>query len=75
VSTRKKILSLPHSNAACERIFSVVNDIKTKKRNRIGETTLNALCVVRSAFSASGTQCRSFSTTDAHLALFSNNIY
>lgn len=25
------ILSLPHSNAECEKVFSRVNDIKTKK--------------------------------------------
>ncbi|CAH2098327.1 unnamed protein product [Euphydryas editha] len=29
------VLSLLHSNAAFERIFSQVNDIKTKKRNRL----------------------------------------
>ncbi|CAH2096118.1 unnamed protein product [Euphydryas editha] len=28
------VLSLPHSNAECERIFSQVNDIKTKKKEQ-----------------------------------------
>jgi hypothetical protein len=29
------ILCLPHSNAEVERMFSVVNDIKTKKPNKL----------------------------------------
>lgn len=39
----KMVLTLPHSNAEAERIFSVVNDVKTKKRNRISDDTLNAV--------------------------------
>lgn len=35
------ILCLPHSNAACERIFSQVNLIKTKQRNRLITETIN----------------------------------
>ncbi|KAJ8909744.1 hypothetical protein NQ315_014012 [Exocentrus adspersus] len=31
----KLVLSLPHSNAECERIFSMVTDVKCKKRNRL----------------------------------------
>jgi hypothetical protein len=43
------VLTLPHSNAEAERMFSMVSDIKIKKRNRIGEETLNAMCVIRNA--------------------------
>lgn len=37
------VLSMPHSNAEAERIFSVVTDCKTKKRNCLGNDTLSAL--------------------------------
>ena len=45
------VMSLPHSNADAERIFSVVTDVRTKKRNRIGSEVMNAITVTRSAFS------------------------
>lgn len=35
------LLSIPHSNAQCERIFSKVNLIKTKQRNRLITDTVN----------------------------------
>jgi hypothetical protein len=46
------VLSLPHSNAEAERIFSIVTDVKNKKRNRIDVNCLNAVCKVRSSFQA-----------------------
>ncbi|KAK0073059.1 hypothetical protein PV325_010321 [Microctonus aethiopoides] len=38
------VLILPHSNAEAERTFSNVTDILTKKRNRIGNDTVAAIC-------------------------------
>ncbi|KAL6268297.1 hypothetical protein P5V15_001414 [Pogonomyrmex californicus] len=38
------IRALPNSNAAPERIFSLLTDVKTKKRNRLSSTT--AICVL-----------------------------
>ncbi|RLU25331.1 hypothetical protein DMN91_001487 [Ooceraea biroi] len=38
------VLALPHSNAEAERIFSIVTDMKNKKRNRIDINSLNAVC-------------------------------
>lgn len=41
-------LFLPHSNTKSERIFSVMNDIKTRKRNKMEKGILNAISIVRS---------------------------
>lgn len=38
-----KILSLPNSSVDCERVFSKVNLIKTKVRNRLQVESLNGL--------------------------------
>lgn len=37
------VLSLPHSSASCERIFSKVNLIKTKGSNKIITETINGI--------------------------------
>lgn len=37
------ILSIPHSNATCERIFSKVNLTKTKTRNKLITNTVNGI--------------------------------
>lgn len=37
------LMSLPHSSAAAERIFSLVSNIKTKHRSRLKTSTLNSL--------------------------------
>lgn len=42
-----EILSLPWSNAEIERVFSQVNLIKSKLRNRINLTTLNSILCIR----------------------------
>lgn len=39
----KPLLSLPHSNAAAERTFSMVKAIKTDARNRLNNSTLSSL--------------------------------
>jgi len=39
------IRSLPNSNADSERMFSLLNNLKTKKRNSFSSTTVNAICV------------------------------
>lgn len=72
----KICLSLPHSNAEAERIFSVVTDVKTKKRNRLGDDTLNSVAVIRSATDAKEINCLNFEVTEKHLKLHnSNNLY
>ena len=70
----KLVLTLPHSNAEAERIFSIVSDVKTKKRNRIGDEALGAVAVVRSAFQAKGLDCCSFKVTSTHLSLHNSDV-
>lgn len=70
------IFSLPHSNAEAERIFSIVTDVKNKKKNRMNITTLNAICNLRSSFQAKNVDCRSFQVDDRHLELHNKkNLY
>lgn len=40
-------LSLPHSNAEVERVFSVMNIVKSKIRNRMSALTLNSILLIR----------------------------
>ncbi|KAL0104000.1 hypothetical protein PUN28_016984 [Cardiocondyla obscurior] len=70
------VFSFPHSNAEAERIFSMINDIKSKKRNRLANNTPSALCVVRSSFQAEGTNCVNFEIHSRHLKLHNaQNLY
>ena len=41
------ILAFPHSNASCERVFSKVNNIKTKSRNRFITKTINGYLLAK----------------------------
>ncbi|KAL0830065.1 hypothetical protein ABMA28_003522 [Loxostege sticticalis] len=40
-------LLLPHSNAEVERVFSVMNIVKSKIRNRMSAVTLNSILLIR----------------------------
>lgn len=60
-------MTMPHSNAEAERIFSIVTDVKTKKRNRIGAEALNAVCVIRSSFQSKNIDCTSFKVEQKHI--------
>ena len=42
-----KLLSLPHSNADIERVFSQMNLVKNKTRNRMQFDTLNSILTIR----------------------------
>ena len=58
VCLAKLILILPHSNAETERIFSMLTDTKTKKRNKRGPELLNAILVTKSSMVAMDEDCR-----------------
>jgi len=70
------VLSFPHSNAEAERIFSIVIDIKNKKRNRLSNNIVSAMCIVRSSFQAEGINCTNFEIDSEHLKLHNpQNLY
>lgn len=70
------VLSFPHSNAEAERIFSIVSDVKNKKRHRLSNDTVSAICVVRSSFQTQGINCLNFEVESRHLELHNaQNLY
>ncbi|KAK3884338.1 hypothetical protein Pcinc_011403 [Petrolisthes cinctipes] len=54
------ILSLPHSNADVERLFSQLNLVKSKIRNRLHPDTVNSILCVRSGLQRRETCCYSY---------------
>ncbi|GBP31282.1 hypothetical protein EVAR_31407_1 [Eumeta japonica] len=55
-----KLLSLPHSNADIECVFSQVNLVKTKLRNSLHTTTLKAILYVRFGLKRLNKCCHSY---------------
>lgn len=51
------VLTLPHSNADVERIFSHMNIVKSKLRNRMSIKSLNALLTIRYGLRRNGSCC------------------
>ena len=43
------ILTIPHSNAACERVFSFIRKNKTDFRSTLSDNTVESLMILRSA--------------------------
>jgi len=64
------VLSFPHSNAETEQIFSIITDIKNKKRNRLSNDMVSAICVVRSSFETENINCTNFEIDSKHLELY-----
>lgn len=63
----KIVLSLPHANADAERIFSIVTDVRTKKRNKLSNEILNSICIIRSHLQSNSLNCISFTCSASHL--------
>jgi hypothetical protein len=61
-SFMQSLLSLPCSNADVERIFSSVNIIKTKHRNRLSSSTVSSLIQVKEGVNKAGS-CVDFKPT------------
>ncbi|KAK3920780.1 Zinc finger protein 862 [Frankliniella fusca] len=69
-------LSLPMANAACERDFSKINNIKTKKRNKLITPTVNGCLLASQAVRKGEGCCVKFKPTDAMYAkMTSANVY
>lgn len=69
------VLTLPHGNAGVERVFSIVTDIKTKKRNRLTTSTLKALVRTKLDVQNSNKCCLNYDVTEQHLKKFNQCIY
>jgi len=61
------VLSLP---------FSIVTDVKNKKRNRLANDTVSAICKIRSSFQDANINCINFEVDARHLELHNTiNLY
>lgn len=69
------VMCMPHANADSERVFTIVTDVRNKKRNRMGGECLNAICVTRTAWSARGVNCASFEVTPEHVKKHTSAMY
>jgi hypothetical protein len=69
-----KFLSIPFSNAVVERVFSVLNLVKCKIRNKMKIDTLDSILRIRIHFSNEKVCCQSFMPTDKMLQLFTYDI-
>ncbi|XP_066600739.1 SCAN domain-containing protein 3-like [Prorops nasuta] len=70
-----RLLCLPISNAVVERVFSVMNNIKTKLRNRMSLRTLNAVLITQIYLCSRNMCCNNFCPTEEMIELFNSNIY
>ncbi|KAE8739290.1 hypothetical protein FOCC_FOCC015213 [Frankliniella occidentalis] len=69
-------LCLPLSNAAVERLFSILTVVKNKLRNKMGMEMVEAILRVRFHLQAKGICCTQFEPTEEMLRLFNaKNMY
>ena len=67
-------LVFPHSSAACERVFSKINLMKTKTRNRLVTDTLNGMLLASECVQDTG--CNKFNPSTKMInAMTSVNLY
>ncbi|XP_012522038.1 uncharacterized protein LOC105828318 [Monomorium pharaonis] len=57
------LLTLPHSSACVERVFSAINLNKTKVRNRLGSATLSGILHSKRLINEHGKNCFNFHIT------------
>lgn len=69
------IFVLPHSSAACERVFSAVNENKPKKRNKLVTRTLNGMLLGKTCLNLNGEVCYTFKCTTKMHQYFNKDMY
>ena len=68
-------LTIAHSTATVERIFSIVSCVKTKVRNRMKVDTLEAILRIRTYLHNQEKCCKSLVVSDKMLRLFKSDMY
>jgi len=69
----KNIMTLPHSTACVERIFSMINLMKTKERNRLN--TSNLIGLLQSKRAIRDTNCYAMKYNKDYIDLFNKSMY
>lgn len=69
-----KLLCLPSSNAIVERVFSILNGVKTRSRNKINLVMLTNLLRIRCHFNSLKKCCTSFVPTKSMYTKFNSTI-
>lgn len=69
------VLTLPHGNADVERIFSFLNDIKTKKRNRMSTSMLKVILTIKLDTFSKNKCCSEYVFNDRFYQKFNQYMY
>ncbi|XP_014474937.1 PREDICTED: uncharacterized protein LOC106744562 [Dinoponera quadriceps] len=70
------IRALPNSNADRENTFSILTNLKSKKRNKLSSVCVNATCVLKSALKMRGESAINMEITSQHLSrMLSDKLY
>ncbi|XP_047505901.1 uncharacterized protein LOC125050238 [Pieris napi] len=70
-----QVLSLPHSNAECERKFSEINNIKTKQRNCLITNTIKGNMLAQQAIRRNSENCVKFNPSNEMILKMNAKIY
>lgn len=69
------ILSLTHGNADVERVFSIMADVKSKKRNRLSPATMSDIIRIKIDLAAKEKCCSTYLISESHFQKFNQFMY